>query len=157
MIKIKNLIWEAFSDKIKQNVISRWKSQNIENDDQEKFDYYLDTFSNNISNKIFNNMPKDPIAYTYSTNNRNPGLKKYTFYDLKKIIDDNFSYDEYKGKQMAAMPVDTMPPIVFDPINQSIIDGTHRANVRASAGDTTILAYVGVPETYYESDNDEDE
>jgi len=98
MIKIKNLIWEAFSDKIKQNVISRWKSQNIKNDDQEKFDYYLDTFSNNISNKIFNNMPKDPIAYTYSTNNRNPGLKKYTFYDLKKIIDDNFSYDEYKGK-----------------------------------------------------------
>lgn len=85
------------------------------------------------------------------------GRYKLTKIPISLLDLDEWAYDEYKGKQMAAMPVDTMPPIVFDPINQSIIDGTHRANVRASTGDTTILAYVGVPETYYESDNDEDE
>lgn len=37
----------------------------------------------------------------------------------------------------------TMPPIVFDPIARSIIDGTHRANAYAKLGYDTIPAYVG--------------
>ena len=37
----------------------------------------------------------------------------------------------------------TMPPIVFDPIENSIIDGTHRANAYAKLGYDTIPAYVG--------------
>ena len=38
---------------------------------------------------------------------------------------------------------DTMPPIVFDPFENSIIDGTHRANAYAKLGYDTIPAYVG--------------
>ncbi len=38
---------------------------------------------------------------------------------------------------------DTMPPIVFDPIENSIIDGTHRANAYAKLGYDTIPAYIG--------------
>lgn len=37
----------------------------------------------------------------------------------------------------------TMPPIVFDPISKSIIDGTHRANAYHKLGMKTIPAYVG--------------
>ena len=37
----------------------------------------------------------------------------------------------------------TMPPIVFDPISKSIIDGTHRANAYHQLGMKTIPAYVG--------------
>ena len=37
----------------------------------------------------------------------------------------------------------TMPPIVFDPIEGSIIDGIHRANAYAQLGYDTIPAYVG--------------
>ncbi len=37
----------------------------------------------------------------------------------------------------------TMPPIVYDPINGSIIDGIHRANAYARLGKVTIPAYIG--------------
>jgi hypothetical protein len=37
----------------------------------------------------------------------------------------------------------TMPPIIFDPIRKSIIDGTHRANAYYNLGYKTIPAYVG--------------
>lgn len=37
----------------------------------------------------------------------------------------------------------TMPPIVFDPFERSIIDGTHRANAYHNLGYTHIPAYVG--------------
>jgi ParB-like chromosome segregation protein Spo0J len=35
------------------------------------------------------------------------------------------------------------PPIVFDPKERSIIDGTHRVNAALRRGDTHIWAYVG--------------
>jgi len=37
----------------------------------------------------------------------------------------------------------TMPPIVFDPYNQSVIDGIHRANAYARLGYSFIPAYIG--------------
>lgn len=37
----------------------------------------------------------------------------------------------------------TMPPIVFDPVENSIVDGIHRANAYAKLGYDTIPAYVG--------------
>lgn len=37
----------------------------------------------------------------------------------------------------------TMPPIVYDPIAGSIIDGAHRANAYSRLGKTTIPAFVG--------------
>jgi hypothetical protein len=38
------------------------------------------------------------------------------------------------------------PPIVFDAVDRSIIDGTHRANATAKQGRRDILAYVGEAE-----------
>jgi hypothetical protein len=38
----------------------------------------------------------------------------------------------------------TMPPIVYDPIEGSVIDGIHRANAYARLGRETIPAYVGL-------------
>jgi hypothetical protein len=37
------------------------------------------------------------------------------------------------------------PPIVYDPVHRSIIDGTHRVKAALERGDETILAYVGKP------------
>ena len=50
----------------------------------------------------------------------------------------------------------TMPPIVFDPIAGSIIDGIHRATAYSRLGNQTIPAYVGnkKSEYYGQSDND---
>ena len=38
---------------------------------------------------------------------------------------------------------DSMPPIVYDPVHKSIIDGIHRANAFNNLGYTHIPAYVG--------------
>ncbi len=38
---------------------------------------------------------------------------------------------------------ETMPPIIYDPLAQSIIDGTHRANACFNLGLEDIVAYVG--------------
>lgn len=47
------------------------------------------------------------------------------------------------------------PPIIYDPVNNSIIDGTHRANARKESGHKDILAYVGDATTYEEPDGSE--
>ena len=53
----------------------------------------------------------------------------------------------------------TMPPIIFDPIEKSIIDGTHRANAYHKLGYTSIPAYVGTiqSDSYGERSSDEDD
>lgn len=55
----------------------------------------------------------------------------------------------------------TMPPIVYDPVERSVIDGIHRANAYAKLGYDTIPAYVGKTksDTYgtRESDYDNEE
>jgi hypothetical protein len=50
----------------------------------------------------------------------------------------------------------TMPPIVYDPIAKSIIDGIHRANAYAKLGYETIPAYVGLTksDSYGERESD---
>ncbi len=52
----------------------------------------------------------------------------------------------------------TMPPIVYDPIAKSIIDGIHRANAYANLGYDTIPAYVGLTKSssYGEREGDND-
>lgn len=51
----------------------------------------------------------------------------------------------------------TMPPIVYDPIEQSVIDGIHRANAYAKLGYDAIPAYVGKTKSetygYHEGDD----
>lgn len=76
-------------------------------------------------------------------------IYKYSKYKLVELpissLDlDEWSHDVDYVASMAAMDKTSMPPIVYDPDYESIIDGTHRANARAKAGDTTIMAYVGV-------------
>lgn len=38
------------------------------------------------------------------------------------------------------------PPIVYDAVDRSIIDGSHRVNAALYRGDDEIMAYVGLPE-----------
>ena len=71
---------------------------------------------------------------------------KLTNLPLSKIDLDEWDVDEDLVADHVAEIMkskDTMPPIVFDPIENSIIDGTHRANAYAQLGYDTIPAYVG--------------
>ena len=71
---------------------------------------------------------------------------KLTNLPLSKLDLDEWDVDEDLVADHVAEIMkskDTMPPIVFDPIENSIIDGTHRANAYAKLGYDTIPAYVG--------------
>jgi hypothetical protein len=59
-----------------------------------------------------------------------------------------FDLDEEKIEEYRLMYLDkkTYPPIVFDGISNSVIDGLHRANALARLGFETINAYVGTSE-----------
>jgi predicted nucleotidyltransferase len=64
------------------------------------------------------------------------------------LVDDYIEHIKYSPK--------TMPPIVYDPIAKSIIDGIHRANAYAKLGYETIPAYVGLTksDSYGERESD---
>lgn len=62
--------------------------------------------------------------------------------DLNEHYVDDTLVDEYVNK-IKESPI-TMPPIVYDPIARSIIDGVHRANAYAKLGYSKIPAYVGL-------------
>ena|ERR1051326_7993458 len=56
----------------------------------------------------------------------------------------------------AAMPVGTAPPIIYDPKDRSIIDGSHRLAAAQQRGDKTILAYVGTqPDPHWSPEGDD--
>ena len=40
------------------------------------------------------------------------------------------------------------PPIIYDPVNDSLIDGTHRLNAAIAAGEEKVIAYIGDAATY---------
>ena len=66
---------------------------------------------------------------------------------LSEINLDEFGVDESLVDEYADLikhSPNTMPPIVFDPIAGSIIDGAHRANAYAKLGYDTIPAYIGL-------------
>ena len=72
---------------------------------------------------------------------------KKTDLPLSQINLDEFGIDEQLVDEYAELikaSPNTMPPIVFDPIAGSIIDGAHRANAYAKLGYDTIPAYVGL-------------
>ena len=87
---------------------------------------------------------------------------KKTELPLSHINLDEFGIDEQLVDEYAdlikASP-NTMPPIVFDPIAGSIIDGAHRANAYAKLGYDTIPAYVGLTksDTYGEREEVDEE
>ena len=73
---------------------------------------------------------------------------EYTLTDLpvSKINTHEFDVDEdLVAKHIAKImkSTDTMPPIIYDPVAKSIIDGIHRVNAYKKLGYKTIPAYVG--------------
>lgn len=82
---------------------------------------------------------------------------KTTQLPLSQINLDEFYVDEDLVEDYIDYIKDspnTMPPIVYDPIAKSVIDGMHRANAYARLGYETIPAYVGLTksDSYGESD-----
>lgn len=82
---------------------------------------------------------------------------KTTQLPLSQINLDEFIVDEDLVEDYIDYIKDspnTMPPIVYDPIAKSVIDGMHRANAYARLGYDTIPAYVGLTKSasYGESD-----
>lgn len=81
-------------------------------------------------------------------------LQKYDYYvlqsiPLNKLNMDQWSHDDDLSDKYAEMPKEDMPPIVYDSMAKSIIDGTHRAHAAKKRGDTEIMAYVGLKEFRY--------
>lgn len=77
---------------------------------------------------------------------------RFRRYELKRLSIAELDLEQWQISndvvaRFAAMDPATMPPIVFDPLDRSIVDGAHRANTRAKAGDTEILAYVGIADS----------
>ena len=70
------------------------------------------------------------------------------FYVDEDLVEDYIEYIKDSPK--------TMPPIVYDPIAGSVIDGMHRANAYARLGYETIPAYVGLTKSssYGERESD---
>ena len=104
----------------------------------------------------------------------------HTFQDIEEgdLPDRIYWFDEYKKSQLPLSQINldefgideslvdeyadlikhspgTMPPIVFDPIAGSIIDGAHRANAYAKLGYDTIPAYVGLTKSDSYGERDE--
>lgn len=75
------------------------------------------------------------------------------YYVDEDLVDDYIDHIKDSPK--------TMPPIVYDPIGQSVIDGIHRANAYAKLGYDVIPAYVGKTKSQSygtrESDYDDEE
>lgn len=70
---------------------------------------------------------------------------KLTYVDIDDLILDEFDIDDEHVDELVEL-IDSgedLPPIVFDPIERSIIDGNHRANAYHNAGYKKIKAYVG--------------
>lgn len=85
-------------------------------------------------------------------------------YTLTKIPLSNLNLNEWDVDEdlvadhvaMIIKSRHSMPPIVFDPIAKSIIDGMHRANAYAKLGYDTIPAYIGTvkSDSYGESSSE---
>ena len=74
-------------------------------------------------------------------------INRYQDYILKKIrlssLIPDWNMDLNRAKEYAEMHTD-VPPIVYDRLGKSIIDGNHRVEAAKMRGDKTILAYVGL-------------
>lgn len=72
------------------------------------------------------------------------------FYIDEDLIEDYIEYIKDSPK--------TMPPIVYDPVANSVIDGMHRANAYARLGYDSIPAYVGTTKSdnYGQREGDEE-
>lgn len=99
MIKLKNLILEAFPPHIKNSIISKWKANGVNLTNDSDYDYYLDKFHDNIQKIQANNMPTDIKLYTFPDDQRDETKKRYTFTDLEHLVDSIASKEEYYAKR----------------------------------------------------------
>jgi hypothetical protein len=85
---------------------------------------------------------------------------KYLRYELRQIrlpVNMMWGVDSSKVNQYSVMDSGTTPPIIFDPIDNSIIDGSHRIEAAKLRGDKVIMAYVGTdPDPHWAYEEDED-
>ncbi len=85
----------------------------------------------------------------------------FEYYTLRAVAIDDLDleqwgvFDHLVADYTTELANGDAPPIVYDPVNHSIIDGTHRANARKAAGFDHILAYVG-DGSYTEPDHDDE-
>ncbi len=111
-------------------------------------------------NEEINLIPSDEIVdIVYSLHTREEDfeegdlierIKSFPFYELKNIPLSSLDTDEFMtdaelvdkyAEEIRLNP--DYPPIVFDPINSSIIDGMHRVQSLEQLGHDTVRAYVG--------------
>lgn len=70
------------------------------------------------------------------------GRYKLQVMELADLDGEEWNWDMDTAKKYAAME-GPFPPIVYDPHDKSIIDGTHRVNSALVRGNAQIWAYVG--------------
>ena len=93
-------------------------------------------------------------------------LEQYATYTLMSVPVNSLNFNDYNTAPCIIIDYardwnDAVPPVVFDPINDTLIDGAHRAAAAAQRGLAYIQAYVGDKDTYTplpeEDDNEEDD
>ena len=75
-------------------------------------------------------------------------LSRFGTYSLVQMPLDDLDLDEHAydpglAAEYAAMDPHTMPPLVYDPVSRSIVDGNHRVQGARLQGDTAVAVYVG--------------
>ena len=75
-------------------------------------------------------------------------IERFRAYELRQLAVAELKLAEWAISEELvaeyAVRTELAPPIVYDPIAGSIIDGTHRANAAYLRGEAVIAAYVGV-------------
>ncbi len=74
-------------------------------------------------------------------------IHRFKSYVLKELPLSTFNKDEFNWSEGDVEDFANLntpfPPVIYDPIEKSIIDGTHRINAALLRGNKTIRAYVG--------------
>ncbi len=97
------------------------------------------------------------VAFVAETNDRDDAYegpvphrilryRSYRLVDLPVSVPDveGWAYDGDLVVEYAGTPGDRFPPVVFDPVAGTLIDGCHRLQAAILRGDATLSALVGV-------------
>jgi hypothetical protein len=79
-------------------------------------------------------------------------ISRFGSYELRRLDLTEIDLGEHDfsadlADVYAGMDPATMPPIIFDPLEHSIVDGNHRVQGAVRRGDRDVLTYVGVTDT----------
>jgi len=88
-------------------------------------------------------------------------IYQFGTYHKKKMkvaeLSSDYQINDQMVEQYMAMDPKTMPPIVWDPVNKDMIDGTHRLEALKKKNVKTIEVYVGDESAYEPIQYDDDE